>query len=59
MIEKNKVIENVKKSTSFILKFLGYAKRIPPKIVEKKIVEELEKFQDYIDIEYEYRIYRH
>ena len=36
MIEKNKVIENVKKSTSFILKFLGYAKRIPPKIVEKK-----------------------
>ena len=58
MIEKNKVIENVKKSTSFILKFLGYAKRIPPKIVEKKIVEELEKFQDYIDIEYEYRIYR-
>lgn len=57
MIEKDTVVDNVRKNNLQILKFLGYGKRIPPKIIEKKISEEMKKFHEYIDIEYEYRIY--
>ena len=57
MIKKDTVIDNVRNSRLQILKFLGYGKRIPPKVVEKKISEELEKFHEYIDIEYEYAVH--
>ncbi len=57
MIEKDTVVDNVRRNNLQVLKFLGYGKRIPPKIIEKKLSEEMEKFHEYIDIEYEYRIY--
>ena len=39
MIEKDTVVDNVRKNNLQILKFLCYGKRIPPKIIEKKISE--------------------
>ena len=53
MIERSKVIENVKNNGVTVAKFLGFIKKDPPAIITRKIGEELEKFEDYIDMEYE------
>ena len=57
MIERSKVIENVKNNGVTVAKFLGFIKKDPPAIITRKIGEELEKFEDYIDMEYEYKVF--
>ena len=44
------MILNVDKK--IVLSFLGYGKKKAPKIIEKKIDQELEKYNDYIEPEY-------
>ena len=48
MIKRSEVIENVKENSSTVIKFLGFIKKSPPPIVVRKIKEELEKFEEYM-----------
>ena len=57
MIKRSEVIENVKENSSTVIKFLGFIKKSPPPIVVRKIKEELEKFEEYIEMEYEYKVF--
>lgn len=51
------IIGRVKENTKDIKRFLGYASRPVPKVISKKIDEELERFGPYLELEYEYRLY--
>lgn len=35
-----------------VLRFLGYGKKSPPKIIERKLDEELNKYEEYLEREY-------
>lgn len=48
------ITENVRKNRKMVQRFLGYVNRPVPKIVARKIDEELTNFSDHLDIEYDY-----
>lgn len=53
---KKQITEKVIENKANVERFLGYANRPTPKIILRKINEELEQFEDYLQIEYEYRL---
>ncbi|MDO4754457.1 MAG: acyltransferase domain-containing protein [Bacillota bacterium] len=54
---KGMIIERVKSNRKDIKRFLGYSDRPAPKVIEKKIDEELEKFGDFLSPQYHYRMF--
>lgn len=52
MITKERIAQNVKIKKAVVEQFLGYKNRPVPPVIEKKINEELEKFDELLQIEY-------
>lgn len=51
------IVERLKNNRNTVNRFLGYESRTIPPIINKKIEEELNKIEKYLDIEYEYKIF--
>lgn len=52
-----KIIEKVKENKNIVKKFMGYGKRKMPPIIERKLDEELNKLEKYVEEEHSYKIY--
>lgn len=54
---ENVIMERVRANKHMIEIFMGYGSKPVPPIIVKNIDEELDKFEHYLDIEYEYKIF--
>lgn len=57
MLFTNQIIEGVKKNKDQAGRFLGYTDRPIPDLINKKIDEELDLIKEFLDIEYEYKLF--
>lgn len=54
---KKIIVEKIKNNRQTLDRFLGYGSRKIPPIINKKIEEEVNIIEDYLDIEYEYKVF--
>lgn len=54
---KKMIVSGIKDNREILNKFLGYGSRKIPAIIDKKIEEEMDIIEDYLDIEYEYKVF--
>lgn len=54
---KKIIVEKIKNNRETLNKFLGYGSRKIPAIINTKIEEEINIIENYLDIEYEYKIF--
>lgn len=52
------VMEKLKEKREMVNVFLGYKNRMTPPIINRKIEEEMKLIEDYLEIEFEYKVFQ-